>query len=181
MASNEVVTFARECDAITVPVGDHVRIPQGTIGRITQALGSSFTIYIAGNLVRVAGENADAIGKQPPERLTLPDGATDEDVERMIVAQLYKVYDPEIPVNLMDLGLIYECSVDHGNGRERTVSVLMTLTAPGCGMGDIMLDDVRTHLLEVPTITHVEAEIVLEPPWEMEMMSDAARLQVGMM
>src|SRR5699024_7945005 len=166
MPANKTVTFSRHCEVITVPGGDNIEIPEGTIGKITQALGSSFTVYIAGSLVRVAGKNADAIGQDVPQRLTLPEGATDEDVERLIVAQLRQVYDPEIPINLMDLGLIYECSVDHGDRRQRSVSVLMTLTAPGCGMGDIMIDDVRTHLLEIPTITHVETEIVLEPPWE---------------
>lgn len=181
MPSNEPVTFTRDCEAILIPAGDEVEIPEGTHGNITQALGGSFTIYIAGNLVRVAGENADAIGQEEPEPLTLPDGATDDDVEALVVEQLRTVYDPEIPINLLDLGLIYQCQFDHSDPNARSIYIEMTLTAPGCGMGDILVDDVRSSLQIVPTIENIEVEMVFEPPWTMEMMSDAAKLQVGML
>lgn len=181
LAPNEPVTFTRDCEAILVPGGDVVEIPEGTHGNITQALGGSFTVYIAGNLIRVAGENADAIGQEEPEPLELPDGATDDDVEELIIEQLRTVYDPEIPINVLDLGLIYRCEFDHSNPESRSIDMDLTLTAPGCGMGDVIADDVRTRLLIVPTIERVEVNIVLDPPWTMEMMSEAAKLQVGMM
>ena len=181
IAPNEPVTFTRDCEAILVPGGDVVEIPEGTNGNITQALGGSFTVYIAGNLIRVAGDNADAIGQEQPEPLTLPEGATDDDVEELVIEQMRSVFDPEIPINIVDLGLIYECKFDHSNPESRSIDIAMTLTAPGCGMGDIIADDVRTRLQIVPTVERVDVEIVLDPPWTMEMMSDAAKLQVGMM
>lgn len=179
MPANEPVTFNRDCEAILIPAGDEVEIPEGTHGNITQALGGSFTIYIAGNLIRVAGEDADAIGQTEPEPLALPADATDDDVEALVVEQLRTVYDPEIPINVLDLGLIYQCKFDHSDVNARAIHIEMTLTAPGCGMGDIIADDVRACLQIIPTVERVEVEIVFEPPWTMEMMSDAAKLQVG--
>lgn len=181
MPSNEPVTFTRDCEAVLIPAGDEVEIPEGTHGNITQALGGSFTIYIAGNLVRISGDNADAIGQSQPEPLTLPEGATDDDVEAVVVEQLKTVYDPEIPINVLDLGLIYQCRFEHSNPDSRSIYIEMTLTAPGCGMGDILVDDVRSRLSIVPTIDNVEVEMVFDPPWTMEMMSDAAKLEVGML
>src|SRR5699024_2803923 len=181
IAPNEPVTFTRDCEAILVPGGDVVEIPEGTNGNITQALGGSFTVYIAGNLIRVSGSDADAIGQEAPEPLTLPEGAGDDEVEELVIDQMRSVFDPEIPINIVDLGLIYECEFDHSNPQSRGIDIAMTLTAPGCGMGDIIADDVRTRLLVVPTVERVDVEIVLDPPWTMEMMSDAAKLQVGMM
>ncbi|HLQ86023.1 MAG TPA: putative Fe-S cluster assembly protein SufT [Salinisphaeraceae bacterium] len=180
MPNNDAVTFTRDCEAVLIPAGDLVEIPEGTHGNITQALGGSFTVYIAGNLIRVAGEDADAIGQEQPEPLTLPPDAHDEDIEALAVEQLRTVFDPEIPINVLDLGLIYECQFDHSNPDARTIYVEMTLTAPGCGMGDIIADDLRNSLLIIPTVERVDVEIVLDPPWSMEMMSDAAKLQVGM-
>lgn len=181
MPANEPVTFTRDCEAVLIPAGEEVEIPEGTHGNITQALGGSFTVYIAGNLIRIAGDNADAIGQPQPQPLTLPDGATDADVEALAIEQLRTVYDPEIPINLLDLGLIYECRFDHSDPDARSVRIDMTLTAPGCGMGDILVDDVRSRLLLVPSVERVDVEMVFDPPWTMEMMSDAAKLQVGML
>lgn len=181
MPSNEPVTFQRDCEAVLIPAGDTVEIPVGTHGNITQALGGSFTVYIAGNLIRIAGENADAIGQPEPEPLKLPEGANNDDVEAMVWDQMQTVFDPEIPINLVDLGLIYHCNFDHSDPEAREVSIDMTLTAPGCGMGDILVDDVRSKVRMVPTISRVDVELVFEPPWTMEMMSDAAKLQAGML
>jgi probable FeS assembly SUF system protein SufT len=181
MPENEPVTFTRDCEAILIPAGDVVEIPVGTHGNITQALGGSFTVYIAGNLIRIAGENADAIGQEPPEPLKLPDDATSDDVESVVWDQLRTVFDPEIPINVVDLGLIYRCDFDHSDPEARSVAIDMTLTAPGCGMGDILLEDARAKVSIVPTIARINVEIVLDPPWSMEMMSDAAKLQVGML
>lgn len=181
MPQSEPVTFTRDCEAVLIPAGDTVEIPVGTHGNITQALGGSFTVYIAGNLIRIAGDNADAIGQPEPEPLTLPEGATDDDVEALVWEQMQTVFDPEIPINIVDLGLVYRCEFDHTDPEARTVDIDMTLTAPGCGMGDILVDDARAKMGMVPTVAKVNIELVFDPPWTMEMMTDAAKLQVGML
>lgn len=180
MPNQEPVTFNRDCDATLIPAGDLVEVPAGTHGMITQALGGSFTLYIGGNLVRIHGDDADAINKQVPEPIELPAGANDDDVESLVWQQIETVYDPEIPINVSDLGLIYSCEFDHSDPTSRKVSIRMTLTAPGCGMGDILVDDVRAKVTLIPTVEFADVELVLDPPWTMEMMSDAAKLQVGM-
>lgn len=179
--TNEPVTFTQDCEAVIIPAGDTIEIPAGTHATITQALGGSFTLYIAGNLVRIAGEHAAAIGKEPPEQLSLPEGASDDDVEELIWSQMATVFDPEIPINIVDLGLIYRCEVDHTDPAARRVNIDMTLTAPGCGMGEILVDDVRDRVRSIPTVTQVDVEFVFDPPWTMAMMSDAAKLQTGML
>ena len=110
---------------------------------------------------------------------TLPDNATDDDVEKLIWDQLRTCYDPEIPVNIVDLGLVYRCDLETGANGERVVSVQMTLTAPGCGMGDILVDDVRSKLELVPTVAR-RGRVIFDPPWNQSMMSEAARLETGM-
>ena len=163
-----------------IPIGDEVTIPAGTVGYITQALGGSFTVFVDGNLFRVAGIDADAIGKKPVLPPNLPENATDDDVENLLWEQMKTVYDPEIPVNIVDLGLIYRCEMKMTDNGERVVEVDMTLTAPGCGMGDILVDDVRSKLGLVPTITQVNVELTFDPPWNHHMMSEVARLETGM-
>ncbi len=163
-----------------VPSGDTVTIPAGTVAYITQSLGGSFTVFVDGNLFRVAGVDADAIGKEQVLPPSLPEGATDADVEKLLWEQLKTCYDPEIPVNIVDLGLVYSCDMVSTASGERVVSVQMTLTAPGCGMGDILVDDVRSKLELVPTINRVEVELTFDPPWNHSMMSEIARLETGM-
>jgi probable FeS assembly SUF system protein SufT len=163
-----------------IPVGDEVTIPAGTVGYITQALGGSFTVFVDGNLFRIAGVDADAIGKKPVMPPSLPEDATEDDVEQLLWEQMKTVYDPEIPVNIVDLGLIYRCEMNTNEEGERVVDVDMTLTAPGCGMGDILVDDVRSKLGLVPTITKVNVELTFDPPWNHHMMSEVARLETGM-
>ena len=124
--------------------------------------------------------DADAIGKQPVLPPSLPEDATEEDVERLLWEQMKTVYDPEIPVNIVDLGLVYRCEMRLNAKGERVVDVEMTLTAPGCGMGDILVDDVKSKLELVPTITEVNVELTFEPPWNHSMMSEVARLETGM-
>ena len=164
-----------------IPLGDTVTIPAGTVGYITQALGGSFTVFVDGNLFRIAGVDADAIGREPVKPPTLPEGATEEDVERLLWEQMKTVYDPEIPVNIVDLGLVYRCDIRPDDRGDRLVDVVMTLTAPGCGMGDILVDDVRSKLELVPTISRVNVELTFDPPWNHSMMSEEARLQTGLM
>ena len=178
---NEPVTLIRDVKAIIIPVGETLTLREGTEGFITQALGGSFTIYVEGNLFRVSGADADALGKEPVPAPTVPENATDEDIEKVIWEQLKTCYDPEIPVDIVNLGLVYRCEVTPlGNG-ERTVSVDMTLTAPGCGMGDVLVEDAREKIAIIPTVSGVQVELVFDPPWNIGMMSDEARLQTGMM
>lgn len=163
-----------------IPAGDHVTIPAGTVGYITQALGGSFTVFVDGNLFRIAGVDADAIGKQPVMPPSLPEDATEDDIEALLWDQMKTVYDPEIPVNIVDLGLIYRCDMRRDEHGDRVVDVDMTLTAPGCGMGDILVDDVRSKLELVPTVAEVNVQLVFDPPWNHTMMSEVARLETGM-
>ena len=163
-----------------IPSGDRVTIPAGTVGYITQALGGSFTVFVDGNLFRIAGIDADAIGKEPVLPPSLPDDATEDDIENLLWEQMKTVYDPEIPVNIVDLGLIYRCEMSREAGDQRVVDVTMTLTAPGCGMGDILVDDVRSKLELVPTVDRVSVELTFDPPWNHSMMSEVARLETGM-
>ena len=177
---NEPFVVAREVKAIIVPAGQEVNLKPGQAGYITQALGGSFTVYIDGNLFRISGEDADAIGQElmrPPE---LPPDASEEDVKQLAWAQMRTCYDPEIPINIVDLGLVYECEVKANDDGTRTAEVKITLTAPGCGMGEILVDDVRDKLARIPTVREVKVELTFDPPWNQSMMSEAARLQTGM-
>jgi probable FeS assembly SUF system protein SufT len=178
--TSQPCTFQRDCEVVLIPNGDRVTLPAGTVGYITQALGGSFTVFVDGNLFRIAGTDADAIGRTPVMPPSLPDDATEEDVERLLWDQMKTVYDPEIPVNIVDLGLVYRCEMRQGVDGLREVDVEMTLTAPGCGMGDILVDDVRSKLELVPTIGRVNVELVFDPPWNHSMMSEVARLETGM-
>jgi len=178
--NSEPVRLERDCDAVLVPQGDEVTLPAGSIGYITQALGGSFTVFIEGNLFRIAGRDADAIGKEPPEALELDEGADDAAVERLVWSQMRTCFDPEIPINIVDLGLVYEANVIHRDDGNREVEVRMTLTAPGCGMGDILVDDVRSKIEMIPTVVEADVELVFDPPWTRHMMSEAARLETGM-
>ena len=181
--TSEPVRFDRDCSAVMVPQGEVVTLPAGSIGYITQALGGRYTVFVEGNLSRIAGRVADAIGKEPPAAIELPQGASDEDVETLVWKQLRTCFDPEIPINVVDLGLVYEADVsphpEHSG--QRRVDVRMTLTAPGCGMGDILVDDVRSKLEMIPTVAEADVELVFDPPWNRSMMSEAARLETGML
>jgi probable FeS assembly SUF system protein SufT len=177
---NEPFVVHREVRAIAVPAGMEVKLRPGQAGYITQALGGSFTVYVEGNLFRVAGEDADAIGKdvvKPPE---LPPNATTDDVRSLVWQQLRTCYDPEIPINIVDLGLVYECEVSEADDGTRSVSIKMTLTAPGCGMGEVLVEDVKDKVERIPTVRQALVELVFDPPWNQSMMSEAARLQTGM-
>lgn len=179
--TSEPVKFERDCNVVMVPQGEAVTLPAGSVGYITQSLGGSFTVFVEGNLFRVAGNDADAIGKPPVAAPELPAGASDDDVELLVWKQLGTCFDPEIPVNIVELGLVYSCVVEPlGDGRRR-VAVEMTLTAPGCGMGEVLVDDVRDKIERVPTVAVADVELVFDPPWNQSMMSEAARLETGMM
>ncbi|MGG6461142.1 putative Fe-S cluster assembly protein SufT [Solilutibacter silvestris] len=180
--NSEPVRFERDCPVVMVPSGEAVSLPAGSIGYITQSLGGSWTVFVEGNLFRVAGKDGDAIGKEPPAPIELPEGAGDEDVEKLVWQQLRTCFDPEIPINIVELGLVYTADVkaDPEHPGQRRVDVELTLTAPGCGMGEILVDDVRSKLEMIPTVAEADVELVFDPPWNRNMMSDAARLETGM-
>ena len=179
--TSEPIKFERDCDVVLVPQGDKVSLPAGTVGYITQALGGSFTVFVEGNLFRVAGENADAIGKSAPRALELDDTEDDDAVEKLVWQQLRTCFDPEIPINVVELGLIYDCQIERLADGQRKINIQMTLTAPACGMGDILVDDVRTKVERVPTVQEADVDLVFEPPWGRHMMSEAAQLETGML
>lgn len=177
---NEPFVVHRDVRAIIVPAGVEVKLRAGQAGYITQALGGSFTVYVEGNLFRIAGEDADAIGKEPVKPPELPPNATSEDVRALVWEQMRTSYDPEIPINIVDLGLVYECDVAENDDGTRTVSVKMTLTAPGCGMGEVLVEDVKDKVQRIPTVREARVELTFDPPWDASMMSEAARLQTGL-
>ena len=176
---SEPVKFERDCDVIMIPAGDAVSLPAGTVGYLTQSMGGSFTVFVEGNLFRISGADADAIGKESPPLPQLPEGASDEDFEALVWQQIATCYDPEIPVNIVELGLIYEVKVEQTDLQKRKLEVSMTLTAPGCGMGEILVEDVREKLELIPTVAVVDVELVFDPPWNATMMSEAAQLETG--
>ena len=178
---NEAFVVQRDVKAVIVPAGVEVNLRAGQSGFITQALGGSFTLYIEGNLFRIAGEDADAIGKQIVKAPELPPNATEKDVSDLVWAQLRTCYDPEIPINVVELGLIYRCDVAAAENGTRKVDIQMTLTAPGCGMGEVLIADVKEKVDVIPTVSSSNVELVFDPPWDRSMMSEAARLQTGMM
>ncbi len=182
----EVFTVLRDCEALLIPMGTQVSIPEGSQVMITQALGSSLTVNINGNLARIERRNADALGLasgMPDEESDKKhvDGPVDEDA---VWEAMHQCFDPEIPVNIVELGLIYHCDITPlKTGGELTgnrVDVAMTLTAPGCGMGPILVEDVRERILAVPNVSEVHVDLVFDPPWDRSMMSDEAKLQLGM-
>jgi probable FeS assembly SUF system protein SufT len=177
---NEPFVVNREVRAVIVPAGQEVHLKPGQAGYITQALGGSFTVYLEGNLFRIAGEDADAIGQEAVKPPELPPNATVEDVRKLAWEQMRSCYDPEIPINIVDLGLVYECDVHENDDHTYSVDAQITLTAPGCGMGDILVEDVRDKLTRIPTVREARVSLTFDPPWNQSMMSEAARLQTGM-
>lgn len=164
-----------------VPSGDLVNMPAGQVGYITQALGGSFTVFVEGNLFRIRNQDADAIGKEPMDLPEIADSASDEEVESAVWEQMRTCFDPEIPVNIVDLGLVYSCDIEKLADGNRKVNVKMTLTAPGCGMGEILVSDVREKIEMLPTIIEADVDLVFDPPWNRSMMSEVAQLETGMM
>ena len=180
-AEFEPVVLQRDVRAVIVPAGIEIKLRTGSVGYITQSLGGSFTIYVEGNLFRIAGEDGDALGREPIPRPQLPPGATDEDVGLLVWDQMRTCFDPEIPINIVDLGLVYDCKLIANEDGTRDVAIRMTLTAPGCGMGEVLVADVKDKLEIIPTVRKADVELVFDPPWNQSMMSEEARLQTGLM
>lgn len=176
---NKRLELTRDVNAVEVPSGEIVTLNQGAELYIMQKLGGSYTVRGAyGGMARIAAEDADALGLEP-ERSDAPGIDDGGFSEAKVWAQLKTVYDPEIPVNIVDLGLIYECDISEDAGGKR-LRVAMTLTAPGCGMGDVLKRDVELKLQKIPGVSRVEVELVLDPPWDREMMTEEARLELGL-
>jgi probable FeS assembly SUF system protein SufT len=173
-------TVTRDVAAREIPSGTPITLRAGDAVTITQSLGGSYTVMTpVGFLARVDGKDADAIG----EPIVVPDAAAQEGktAEELAWDQLRTCYDPEIPVNIVDLGLVYSCVLTPLPDGGHRIEVKFTLTAPGCGMGDVLREDIRGKLLAVPGIRDADVQVVFDPPWSLQMMSDAAKLQLGMM
>jgi probable FeS assembly SUF system protein SufT len=184
MNSTESVSLARDVDAAVVPVGTKVTLLKGETAYITQSLGGAYTVVVNGNMFRIDGRDADALGKPVETRAVNATGQarTAEQVEAEAWTQMKTCYDPEIPVNIVDLGLIYDCHVTPLPGEDRyKVDVKMTLTAPGCGMGPVLQQDVSNKLLCIEEVDEANVDLVWDPQWNQGMMTEAAKLQLGLL
>src|SRR5258706_687303 len=184
MNIREEVTLSRTAEAVMIPSGEKVLVPEGAHATITQSLGGSHALTTErGLMVRISGREVEAIGKTP-ENVPGADAAPGEEVapaklEEMVWDQLKTCYDPEIPVNIVDLGLVYLCELEEADGA-KNVKIKMTLTAPGCGMGPVLASDVKSKVESLPGVKEAEVEVVFDPVWDRSMMSEAAKLQLGM-
>ena len=180
MRMQKEVTTTREIEAREIPSGTKLMIPEGTPLAITQSLGGSYTVMTPyGSMARVDGKDADAIGQEAAaEQEAAAGGKT---TEELAWDQLRTCYDPEIPVNIVDLGLVYQCGATPLPEGGSKVEVRFTLTAPGCGMGDVLREDIKGKLLSLPDVKEADVQVLFDPPWNMSMMSEAAKLQLGLM
>jgi probable FeS assembly SUF system protein SufT len=183
MQANAPVTLTRDVDAAVVPVGTKVTLMKGEQAYITQSLGGSYTVVVNGNMFRIADKDADALGMEvvakPATQFAGP--VTQEALEKQVWESLKTCYDPEIPVNVVDLGLIYDCHLTPIGANSYKAEVKMTLTAPGCGMGPVLAQDVQNKLISLEPIDEANVELVWDPPWNQGMMTEAAKLQLGLM
>ena len=190
MGASQPVELKRDCAGVAIPDGHPVVLPAGARVRVVQALGGTFTVWTSlGAMVRVDGKDADALGGTAPSPVPVPAGpprsSTEErepeEIERRVWDELRTCYDPEIPVNIVELGLIYHCQVTPLADGGHQVAVTMTLTAPGCGMGHVLTRDIERKLRAVPGVRRAFVHIVVEPPWDQSRMSATARLQMGLL
>jgi probable FeS assembly SUF system protein SufT len=184
MNSNEAKILTRDVEAFVVPVGTKVTLKQGESAYITQSLGGSHTVVVNGNMFRIDGKDADALGLAAPAKpaaAATSGPATQDGLEKQVWEALKTCYDPEIPVNIVDLGLIYDCHLTPAGENSFKADVKMTLTAPGCGMGPALAQDVQNKLMSMEPIDEANVELVWDPPWNQSMMTEAAKLQLGLM
>jgi probable FeS assembly SUF system protein SufT len=181
--ATEIITLSRDCESIEIPSGTKGVLPSGTGVRVMQFLGSSWTVTSAHGMFRIDVKDADALGLTPPAAAAPAEGApTGQEAafsEKMVWDQLKTVFDPEIPVNIADLGLIYSCVTAPLDQGGRRIDIKMSMTAPGCGMGNVLKADVENKLANLPDVKEVHVEIVFDPPWNPSLMSEAAKLQLG--
>jgi probable FeS assembly SUF system protein SufT len=183
MHENTEFTLSRDCEAIQIPSGHKIVVPAGTQGVITQTLGGSYTIATPDGLARVVAKDLDALGlanaaveTQTAKSLTSNGEVSEEDVWN----QLRQCYDPEIPVNIVDLGLVYDCRLTKKSDGGTRVEVKMTLTAPGCGMGPAIAYDAQSKILSIDGVDEADVQLVWDPPWNQNMISEAGRMKLGM-
>jgi probable FeS assembly SUF system protein SufT len=180
MRMQKEVTTTREIEAREIPSGTKLMIPEGTPLAITQSLGGSYTVMTPyGSMVRIDGKDADAIGEEAAA--SQEEAAAGKTTEELAWDQLRTCYDPEIPVNIVDLGLVYQCGATPLPEGGNKIEVRFTLTAPGCGMGDVLREDIKGKLLSLPDVKEADVQVLFDPPWNMSMMSEAAKLQLGLM
>lgn len=181
--ANEIITLTRDCTVIAIPSGIRETLLGGSTVRIMQSLGASYTVVSGcGAMYRVDAADADVLGIQTASAGTpvaTAESAPTEFSDKLVEDQLRTVFDPEIPVNIVDLGLIYACDITALEGGQHKIDLKMSMTAPGCGMGNILKADVETKLSRLPTVKEVHVEVVLDPPWSPARMSEAAKLQLG--
>ncbi len=176
MSERRMVVAQADCPARRVPDGTPLTIPEGTFLTVTQALGGNYTLTYHGQMVRVDGTDAHHLGLES-EVISFPEPKNDQILEDQVWQALGTVFDPEIPVDLVNLGLIYSVDIDQS---AKQVSIQMTLTAPACGMGPVLVGDVEYRVRKVPNVKNVKVELVFDPPWQRHMMSEEAQLQTGM-
>jgi len=183
MNSNDPIALTRDVEAAIIPIGSKVTLQKGEQAHITQSLGGSYTVIVNGNMFRIEGKDADALGLEAAARpVSTGNPVVQGDLEKEIWSQLKTCYDPEIPVNIVDLGLIYDCHLEPlAADSSYRVDVKMTLTAPGCGMGPMLAQDVQNKLLGLEGVDDVAVELVWDPPWNQAMMTEAAKLQLGLL
>lgn len=180
MAGTESITLSRDCDAIEIPSGIPQKLPAGSFVRIMQNLGSSFTVTSdRGYMYRIDAKDADAMGLTRVPAAPAAEAEPEPFSETMVWAQLKTIFDPEIPVNISDLGLIYACVISPLDEGGKKIDIKMSMTAPGCGMGNVLKADVENKLGKLPEVKEVHVEIVFDPPWTPGRMSEAAKLQLG--
>lgn len=177
----ESIVLLRDVNVVQIPDGSPGVLPKGHVVTLQQSLGGNYTVVNeSGYMMRIAGEDADALGKEPQTAAGLATGTDPDTVCNNAWEVLRTIYDPEIPVNVVDLGLIYHCDVKPLPQGGNDVHVLMTLTAPGCGMGPVLQYDAEAAIKNLPGVSHVEVEVVFDPPWSRDRMSEVAKLQLGM-
>lgn len=184
MKGDGPITLSRDCEAILIPSGEKLRILAGSQVWVTQSLGGNYTVTTDhGYMVRIVGKDADALGMVTAAALqpgTSASAEGAEDFEKLVWDQLKTCFDPEIPINIVDLGLVYHCRATPLAEGGNKVEVKFTLTAPGCGMGEALKADIQSKILNVPGIREVNVELVWDPPWDQSMISGSAKLQLGM-
>jgi probable FeS assembly SUF system protein SufT len=183
MHENTERTLTRDCPAVQIPAGNTIVLPAGNTVFITQSLGGSYTVATEMGLARISAQNADALGlevpSEAPAAAPVHSGAPID--EKRVWDQLKTCYDPEIPVNIVDLGLIYDCLITPRNGDGAHVTVKMTLTAPGCGMGPVLAQEAKAKIEALPGVGEAEVELVWDPPWNQAMISEAGKMQLGIL
>jgi probable FeS assembly SUF system protein SufT len=179
---HEEISLTREVSAIQIPSGDTLVLPAGTPVFITQRLGGTFTVATSQGLARISSTDSDALGLDPDEEKQKNADAErlkDAPLEEQVWAQLKSVYDPEIPVDIVNLGLVYDCVIEETDGK-RVVSVKMTLTAPGCGMGPAIAADAQAKIMTIDGVDDARVELVWDPAWNQEMISEEGKMKLGM-